>query len=85
MANQSETVVALHEELRKTYADLWSLQRTLAWSALNGKPQLCAWAPSAEGAWSTGCGNLFAFEADGPIENSFRFCCYCGNPLEVKP
>ena len=33
------------------------------------------------GVWQTACGNAFCFEADGPAENEFKFCPYCGGTL----
>ena len=43
----------------------------------------CTWTVDEEGTWKTGCGNLFQFEADGPHENHFKFCPYCGKPIEA--
>ena len=34
--------------------------------------------------WKMSCGEeLFRFEADGPHENRFKFCPYCGELIEV--
>lgn len=35
------------------------------------------------GYWETGCDNLFQFNTGGPEENRFKFCPYCGKPIEV--
>ena len=43
----------------------------------------CAWQEDEDGVWETGCHEMFVFEADGPQENDFRFCPYCGGPLLV--
>ena len=32
--------------------------------------------------WSSGCKELFDFNIDGPIENHFKFCPYCGKKIE---
>ena len=32
--------------------------------------------------WETSCDNMFQFKVDGPNENSFKFCPYCGLPIE---
>lgn len=47
----------------------------------------CAWKYDDDeyGTWSTSCGNLFSFTADGPEENDFKFCCYCGGKLAALP
>lgn len=44
---------------------------------------VCVWRANEEGAYETMCGNIFEFYADGPQENDFRFCPYCGNPLHT--
>ena len=44
----------------------------------------CHWRDSRnpeDTIWETGCGELFVFEADGPAENGFKYCPYCGGPL----
>jgi len=33
--------------------------------------------------WETTCGNLFQFYNRGPEQNHFKFCPYCGKPIEV--
>lgn len=32
-------------------------------------------------AYITGCGEIFQFTSDGPPENNFKFCPYCGGEL----
>ena len=44
------------------------------------KPQ-CQWTEDADGVWETACGEMFLFETDGPLENGFLFCPYCGRKL----
>ena len=34
--------------------------------------------------WDTACGNAFQFTADGPTENEFKFCPYCGGALVIS-
>ena len=34
------------------------------------------------GTWWTSCGQGFQFTNDGPTENGFGFCPYCGGQLE---
>lgn len=44
----------------------------------------CEWTPEDDEYWSywdTACGQAFSFEADGPTENKFKFCCFCGGTL----
>lgn len=41
----------------------------------------CWWLEDDCGTWDTACGHSFEFTADGPHENTFKFCCFCGNPL----
>lgn len=44
----------------------------------------CYWSEDDDGIWQTSCGNAFVFTADGPIENGFKNCPYCGRYLQTK-
>lgn len=46
----------------------------------------CEWKPDGdvEDGWATACKNLFIFMADGPVQNGFEFCPYCGAALTVE-
>ena len=41
----------------------------------------CTWTEDEDGAFETGCGDMFDFTNDGPSENGFKFCPYCGGEL----
>ena len=41
----------------------------------------CRWKEDEDGNWFTGCMEGFVFMDGGPVENSFKFCCYCGGKL----
>lgn len=41
----------------------------------------CLWHLTEDHIWQSGCGESFVFCADGPKENSFRHCPYCGGAL----
>jgi hypothetical protein len=41
----------------------------------------CEWTEDYNGCWETDCGKAFEFSAEGPTENEFKFCCYCGKKL----
>lgn len=43
----------------------------------------CTWEPDDDGIWNTTCKKQFVFNDDGPHENGFKFCPYCGKPLEA--
>ena len=52
-------------------------------SSYNGKTKnACEWtehvSPGGEIVWLTDCCHAHEFMADGPFENSYRFCPYCG-------
>lgn len=34
-----------------------------------------------DGSYSTSCNHMFIFNDEGPNENGFRFCPYCGKSL----
>jgi rRNA maturation endonuclease Nob1 len=43
----------------------------------------CVWKEDEEyGMWETGCKNAFEFIEGDIKENSFKFCPYCGSPIE---
>lgn len=33
--------------------------------------------------WETSCDNAFEFTVDGPKQNGFQYCPYCGRQLEA--
>lgn len=44
----------------------------------------CVWTQEFDGeVWDTQCGGANVFEDGGPNENKYRFCPYCGHPIEV--
>lgn len=43
----------------------------------------CTWTEDGDGAWHTACGGAFQFVTDGPWENQFRFCSYCGKRIKA--
>jgi hypothetical protein len=43
----------------------------------------CTWGYDEwEDNWDTDCGNKFQLYDGGPIDNEFKFCCYCGKPVD---
>ena len=69
-------------ELLKSEADNCDAQ-----SGLSPAPLLGCWWKFDESTWSydTKCDNKFQFTNDGPIENGFRFCPYCGGEISLLP
>ena len=49
--------------------------------ALPAAVAACEWCEDDNGLWHTGCGHLFFFDTDGPVENKQKFCGYCGKPM----
>jgi hypothetical protein len=45
----------------------------------------CDWKENEDGQWPTGCGHCFDFIDDGPEENGFKFCPFCGGMLFFEP
>lgn len=41
----------------------------------------CCWSENSNGAWATGCGNLYEVNDGTPLENKMHFCCFCGRKL----
>ena len=44
---------------------------------------MCKWSVDDDGIWNTDCGNAFFFDSDGPHENGFKFCPYCGKGMDA--
>jgi len=42
----------------------------------------CKWTEDDAGDWDSDCGDSFIFNNDGPVENHFKFCPYCGRKLK---
>jgi hypothetical protein len=62
-----------HKEVRAIVE--WLLERS--------RVSQCAWLDDEGGPRQTQCGKPFQFGEDGPAENGFRFCPYCGGALVV--
>ena len=45
----------------------------------------CDWKEDGDGTWWTACGEGFQFNGDGPAENGFKACPYCGHELSSHP
>lgn len=43
----------------------------------------CAWVVDDDGLWRSSCENVFFFDTDGPHENGFKFCPYCGKGMDA--
>ena len=48
-------------------------------------PEACVWEEDDDfEGWDTSCGNKFYIVDGCPSDNRFKFCCYCGKPLEER-
>jgi len=55
---------------------------TMGASYAKPEPQKsCLWA-SVDGCHETECGELFYFDYNGPKDNRFKFCPFCGKHIE---
>jgi hypothetical protein len=52
-------------------------------------PISCVWTADEDGVWVASCGArrslTFEFNADGPTENQFTYCPYCGHTIKAVP
>lgn len=78
-----------HGKLPPEEGALWELlmfvQRELD-AVRQARRKTCVWSlddATDSSLWETDCGQAFQFNDEGPEENHFRFCYYCGNPLEA--
>jgi len=64
-------VNALHEECDRL-------------TALVGHDNQCSWyIEDGSDTWWTECDNNAVFYSDGPAENGFKFCPYCGGEIRI--
>ncbi len=43
----------------------------------------CEWTPDSEDTWDTACRKVMTFTDDGPVENGFEFCPFCGRTIII--
>lgn len=43
----------------------------------------CAWTMDYDGNYDTDCNNAFVFNCEGPRENGFKWCPYCGRQIKT--
>ena len=49
------------------------------------EPPGCTWTYDDDmDAWETTCHEAYYFIEDGPIENTYRFCPGCGQPISIR-
>ncbi len=55
------------------------------WKRIMEKPKHCTWTwdDASENLWETSCAQLHEFIEDGPKENNYKFCPYCGKVIKV--
>ena len=71
------------EEIQILRVRVEALELLLKMRELPQHDDSCHWQEDADGIWQTDCGNAFEFTADGPTENEFRFCPYCGGKISI--
>lgn len=54
-------------------------------SALARRAVTCVWEVDNDGIWYTACGQAHVFFEDGPTQNNYAFCPYCGKQVWVAP
>lgn len=47
--------------------------------------ETCQWTEDENGIHETECGHAFEFTHDGVKANGFKYCCFCGRSIIVKP
>jgi rRNA maturation endonuclease Nob1 len=51
----------------------------------NPTPSDCEWRETEDGQWDTECEECFEFNNNGPKENNFIYCPYCGFQVTSVP
>lgn len=74
----------MKDEIRSILDDITS-KLVLLSELVNSEPKHCYWTGhiryDGEPYWDTSCQFMFSFFIDGPKENNFKFCPYCGKPI----
>jgi len=55
----------------------------LAKEPMSTGERACEWSEDKDGVWFTSCGEAHQFTVDGPAENHYSHCSYCGKRLQV--
>ena len=71
------------EEIQILRVRVEALELLLKMRELPQHDDSCQWKEDGGGIWQTNCGNAFEFTMDGPTENQFRFCPYCGGKISI--
>ena len=58
--------------------------RSPMYAAHYRKVKKCKWTEDEDGIWETKCNNLHEFLADGPVDNCFEYCPYCGGEIAER-
>lgn len=45
------------------------------------KMNKCVWQCDEYGVWHTWCDHMFIINEGGPIDNSMKYCCFCGKEI----
>lgn len=45
----------------------------------------CTWTENDCGFWDTKCGEAFRFIDGDPAGNKYKYCPYCGRPIDALP
>lgn len=77
--NAVNDIIVIRARLR---AEIDEVRQALR--AANRTP--CNWQQNDDGQWTTTCGEMFEFTwLDGPTDNRFKHCPFCGGVLTPKP
>ncbi len=70
-------------ESKEYFRQCWEV----AEAALAERDTPCMWRAGGEEGivWYTACDQAHYFDEEGPMENSYQFCPYCGHPIKVQP
>lgn len=45
------------------------------------KIERCEWQCDEYGVWHTECDHMFIINEGGPMDNSMKYCCFCGKEI----
>ena len=76
----------LNTRLKASYYDIIDFATEVI-ESLGDKTNTCKWHKDGHkwedhDYWETSCGEFFQFINNGPEDNHFKFCPYCGKPIK---
>ena len=85
MSHHSKKMELERDEARQAMRDANRATMDANTRAGMGETLPCNWHPNEDSQWASTCGEMLELTNDGPAENGFKHCPFCGNPISSLP